>query len=203
MGPCPIDRGVECRTIHLLLKMRVDDPGNGRHALLQFLRHAEVRRSVVADCPHIDLRRKAEIEDLRHHVGRLEIEHVLRKRRRQHLTQPANVVGGRCMALFERHQDDSVIDANGRAIREGEIVRPRRQPDIVDNQLAVFLGDDFANLVFDRLENPLGQFNSGSGGCAHVQLNLPAVDGRKEIAADQQHHGGRRDRVSGRPRSER
>ena len=33
-------------------------------------------------------------------------------------------------------------------------------------------------------------FNPGSGGRAHVQLNLSAVDGRKEIAADQQQHGG-------------
>ena len=86
MGPRPIDRGVECRALNLLLEMRVDDSGNGGHALLQFLGDAQVRGSIVADRPHVDLRGKAEIEDLRHHVGRLEIEDVLRKRGGQHLT---------------------------------------------------------------------------------------------------------------------
>jgi hypothetical protein len=93
------------------------------------------------------------------------------------------------MPLLERHQNDSVIDADRRAISEGKIVRPRRQSDIVDNQITVLLGDDFANFVFNGLKNPLGRLNPSAGGCAHVQLNLPAINGRKEIASDQRQQG--------------
>ena len=48
-----------------------------------------------------------------------------------------DVVGGRRVALLQRHQDHAVIDADRRAVGEGEIVGARRQADIVDDQLAV------------------------------------------------------------------
>ena len=51
-----------------------------------------------------------------------------------------------------------------------------------------FCRDHFANLVFDSLENLLGGFNPGSGGGPNMELDLPAVDRRKEIAADEHHH---------------
>ena len=56
------------------------------------------------------------------------------------------------MAVLERDEDDAVIDANGRAVGESEIIGARRQADIVDDALALVLGDDFADLVFDWLE---------------------------------------------------
>ena len=133
--------------------MRVGDAGDGGDAALQLLRHAQVRGPVVADGPHIDLRRQAEIEDLRDDVGRLEIERHVGKGGGQHLAQLAHVVGGRRVAVFQRHQDHAVIDADGRAVGEGEIVGARRQADIVDDQLAVALGDDLADLVLDGLED--------------------------------------------------
>ena len=68
--PRPIDRGVERRRVDLLLQMRVGDAGNGRDAPPQLLRDPQVRRPVVADGAHVDLRRQAEIEDLRHDVRR-------------------------------------------------------------------------------------------------------------------------------------
>ena len=89
---------------------------------------------VVADGADVDLRRQAEIQDLRHHVGRLEIEDVLRECGRQHLAQFLDVVGGRRVALLQRHQDHAVIDADRRAVGEGQIVGARRQSDIVDDQ---------------------------------------------------------------------
>ena len=94
------------------------------------------------------------------------------------------------MALLQRDQDDAVIDADGRAIGECQIVGTRRQADIVDDQLALALGNDLADLVLDGLEDALGRLDPGSGRRTDVELDLPAVDRRKEVAADQQQHGG-------------
>ena len=66
----------------------------------------------------------------------LEIERDIRERGRQHLAQLAHIVGGRRVALLERDQDHAVIDADGRAVGERQIVGTRRQPDIVDDQLS-------------------------------------------------------------------
>ena len=54
--------------------MGVDDAGNGRDALAKLLGDAQIIRPVVADRAYVDLRRQAEIEDLRHDVGRLKVE---------------------------------------------------------------------------------------------------------------------------------
>ena len=81
-----VDLGVEGRRVDLLLQMRIGDAGNRGNALAQLLCHTQVV-PVVADGAHVDLRRQPEIQNLRHDVGGLEIEHVLRKRRRQHLAQ--------------------------------------------------------------------------------------------------------------------
>ena len=94
------------------------------------------------------------------------------------------------MTFLERHLDDAVVDPDRRTVGEGQIVGSRRQSDIVDDQRAVFLRNDFADLVLDRLEYPLGGFDAGSGGRANVKLDLAGVDQRKKVAADeQQHHG--------------
>ena len=90
------------------------------------------------------------------------------------------------MAFLERDQDHAVIDADRRAVAEGEIVVARRQADIVDDQLALVLRNDLADLVLDRLEDLLGLLDAGAGRRAHVQLDLAAVDDREEVAADEQ-----------------
>ena len=90
--PRAVDGGVERRSIDLLLQMRIGDARNGRDAPPQLLRHPQVRRPVVADGADVDLRRQAEIEDLGHDVGRLEIEHDLRECGRQRRAQLAHIV---------------------------------------------------------------------------------------------------------------
>jgi hypothetical protein len=60
--PGTVDHGVKCRTVDLLLQVRIGNPRNRRDALFELL---------GAD---IDLRRPAEIQDLRDHVGRLEVK---------------------------------------------------------------------------------------------------------------------------------
>ena len=183
--PRTIDVGEERRSIDLLLEMRIGDSRNCRDPSPELLRHPQVRRPVVADGPHIDLCRKAEIEDLRHDVGRLEIEGHLRERGRQDLAQLSHVVGGRGVTLLERHQDHAVVDADGRAVGKGEVIGARRQPDIVHDQLALALGNDLANLVLDRLEDAFGRLDPGGRRRPDVELDLTAVDGWKEVAPDE------------------
>ena len=167
--------------------MRVDDAGNGGDALPQFLGDRKVV-GAVADGADVDLRRQPEVQDLRHDIGGLEIEGVLRERGRQHLAQLPDIIGGRLVAFLERHLDDAVVDADGRAVGEGQIVGAGRQADIVDDQLAVLFRNDLADLVLHRLENLLGGFDPGAGRRADVKLDLAAVDERKEVAADQRQH---------------
>ena len=136
-GARPVDLGEEFRRVDLLLQMRVGDPWDGGDPLLQLLGDAQVLGPVVADGTHVDLRRDAEIEDLGHHVGGLEIEYVFRKGSRQHLAQFADISRGRRVALLQRDQDHAVIDADRRAVAERIIVGARRQADIVDDELAL------------------------------------------------------------------
>jgi hypothetical protein len=144
--------------------------------------------AIVTDSPHIDLRGQPEIQDLGDHVGRLKIEGVLREGRRQLSAQFADIVGRGCMPLLERHQDHAVIDADRRAVGKGQIIEARGQADIVDDQLALAGGDDLTDLILDSLEDPLGLLDAGAGGCADMELDLPAVDDWKEVAADKEVH---------------
>ena len=127
-------------------------------------RNAQVLDPVIADGAHVDLCGKPEIQDLRDHIRRLEIEDLLGKRRRQHLPQLADVVGGGAWPSFSDTMDHAVIDADRRAVREGQIIGARRQTDIVDDQIEVVLGNDLADLVLDRLEDLLGHLDAGAGG---------------------------------------
>ena len=88
------------------------------------------------------------------------------------------------MALLQRHQDHTIIHADGRTVGEGKIISSRRQPDIVHDQPAFVVRNDFTDLVLDVLENPFRGLDAGSGGRADVKLDLSAVDDGKEIAAD-------------------
>ena len=92
--------------------------------------------------------------------------------------------------VLQRHQDHAVIDADRRAVGEGQIIEPRRQADVVDDQLALARRDDVADLVLDGLEDLLGLLDAGAGRSADVKLDLPAVDDRKEVAPDKEVHDG-------------
>ena len=128
------------------------------------------------------------------HVGRLKIEDRLGERGRQPLAQFADVLCRRRMSLLEGDQDHAVIGVDGRSIGECEIICPLRYPDIVDDEIAIPFGNDLPDLVLDRLEQALGRLDTSGGRCADVQLDLPSVDGRKEVAPDQhQHRSGERE----------
>ena len=82
--------------------MGVGDAGNARETAPQFMRDAQIGCTIAPDNLNVDLRRQSEIEDLRDHVGVLEIERHRRKGGRQHLAQPPHVVGGRRVSLLQR-----------------------------------------------------------------------------------------------------
>ena len=183
-----VDIGVEGRRIDLLLEMRVGNARNGGDAVAELVGNGKIGRPVIADGPHVDLRRQAEIQDLGDDVGRLEIEDDLGEGVGKHLAQLAHVVGGRRVALLQRHHDHTVVGADGRAVGEGQVIGACRQADIVDDELPLVLGDHLSDLVLDRLEDALGGLDARSGRRADMELNLPAVDQRKEVAADKHEH---------------
>ena len=117
--------------------------------------------AIATDDANVDLRRQSEIEDLGGHVGGLEIEGHRREGSRQRFAQPAHVVGGRRVPVLQRDQDHAVVDADGGAVGEGEIVCPLRHANVVDNEVAITRRNDFADLVFDLLEDALGRFDAG------------------------------------------
>ena len=143
---------------------------------------------VGAHRPDVDLRRQSEVQNLRHDVGRLEIERAFGKCGGQHLTQFLDIIGGRLVALLQLDLDDTVVDSDRGTVRECQIVGSRRQPDIVDNEPAVLFRNDFADLVLDLLEYRLGAFDAGPGGSANVKLDLAAVDQREKVPANEQQH---------------
>ena len=183
--PRPIDRRVERRCVDLLLEVCVGDARNCRDAPPKLQGNPQVCGTVVADRANVDLRGQAEIEDLRDDVGRLEVEQHVRKSGGQRRSQLAHIVGSRRMAVFQRDLDHAVIHADCRSVRERQIVGARWQSDVVDDKLEVAVRNNLADLVLDGLEDLFGDLDPRSGRSADVKLDLTAVDGRKEIAADE------------------
>ena len=172
--------------------MHVDDAVDRREPLLDLAGDTKVVCAVVADGANVDLRWQSEVQDLRDHVGRLEIEDRLGKRDRQFPPQTAHIFRGRCMALLQGDLHGAVVHPDGRSVAEGQIVGPRREADIVDDQVEIMGGDDLADLVLDGLEEPFGRLDAHAGGAADMELKAAGVDHRKKVAAD---HG--EDRAAG------
>ena len=95
--------------------------------------------------------------------------------------------------LVQRHHDHTVIGTDGRAVGKRQIVGTGGQTNIVDDQLAVLLGDHLADLVLDSRKHAFRRLDAHSGRRAHMQLNLPTIDERVEIATDGEiHHAAER-----------
>ncbi len=168
--------------------MRVDDARDLGDAAAQILGDAQIPDAIVTDGAHVDRRGEPEIEDLGGHVGRLEIEQIGREGGRQYLPQLADIVCGRGMTVVERDHDHAVIDCDRRAVGERPVIGPRRNADIVDDQVEVLLRDDLTDLVLDRLKNLVGHLDAGARGRADMELDHAAIDRRVKIAADQDEH---------------
>ncbi len=164
--------------------MGVGDARNGRHAAPQLMRDLQIGGAVAADDADVDLRRQPEVKNLGRHVGGLEIEGIGWKCGREHFTELADIVGCRRVSFLQRHQDHAVIDVDGRSIGEGEIVHALRNADVVDDEVAIALRDNLADLVFDLLEDTLSGFDARGGGRADVKLDLSPVDLGEKIVTD-------------------
>src|SRR5258706_144393 len=81
-----------------------------------------------------------------------------------------------------------IIDVDGRSVGVGEIVHALRNADVVDDEVAVVLRDNLADLVFDLLEDTLSGFDARGGRGADVKLDLSAVNLRKEVPTNQRQH---------------
>lgn len=64
--------------------MGVDNARNSRNTAAQLLGDLQVFDAIVADGTHVDRRGEPKMQNLRRHIGGLEIEHVRREGRRQH-----------------------------------------------------------------------------------------------------------------------
>src|SRR6202047_2567921 len=107
------------------------------------------------------------------------------------------------MSLLQRHQDYTVIDVDGRSIGEGEVVRPLRHANVINDEVSIALRNDFTDLVLDLLEDALGRFDAGRCRRADMELDLSAVDVGKEIAAYQRRHdAAQRERQRGDDRND-
>src|ERR1700722_10680572 len=132
--------------------MHVGDPRQGADAPHQFLGDAQVLGAIIADRAHIDLRRNAEIQDLRHHIGRLEIEYYFRKCDAQLPPHSFDVFRGRGVAFFQRHKDYAIVDTDRGAVAERVVIRTRWQADIIDDHIPLAVGNDLTDFFLDRLK---------------------------------------------------
>ncbi len=94
------------------------EPRNRRDPLPQLPGDAQIVDPVVSDSAYVDLRRDAEVENLRHHVGGLEVEYRFREGGRQRLAQLIDVALGRSVTVLERDQDHAVVRASRRPVAE-------------------------------------------------------------------------------------
>jgi hypothetical protein len=102
--------------------MGIDQARNIGHLLLQERRDLFVVLAVTPLHLHIDLRGYAEVQHLRHHVGRLEIEEHVGEGDRQFGAQLLDDLGGGLMLVAELDLNDPVIDPYGAAIGKREVV---------------------------------------------------------------------------------
>ena len=165
--------------------------------MLEFLEQAKrkgaVGFDVAADDLHVDRRRQAEIQDLADNVGGQEIERQAGEFFRQPLAQLLHVVLGRPVSLVQRDLDVGVR----RPERTRHVVRHvgtgQWQADVVDDGGNLAGRNDLANLALDQVAQARRLLDARAGFGAHVQLELPGIHGREEIAADERQQSARRD----------
>ena len=105
------------------MHVRVDRAGDALDLLRELGRELVVRRQVWPGELHVDRRRQAEVEDLRHDVRRLEEELDAREALRQLRAQHRRQLVGRPVAVLEGHQDLAVERAEGAGVRVREVDR--------------------------------------------------------------------------------
>jgi hypothetical protein len=92
---------------------------------------------------------------------------------------------GRRVVLLERDQGIAVLGTDGAGVLVGHVDAGERQPDIVDDIVELVGWDGAADCLFDLIEQAGGLLDAGAGLGAHVHEDLPGIDGRKEVLAEE------------------
>ncbi len=148
---------------------------------------------VVAFDLDVDRRRLPEIENLRHHVGGQEIEHLGRELGVQFGAQVAHIIGGRAVAFLQRHHDVGVGRTDQAVGRIHGVEAAIGQADDVDDVVEIGLRHLGADILLDQIGDARGFLGAGAGLGAHMQDELPAVGGREEVVAEERRQAEHQD----------
>jgi hypothetical protein len=179
-----VDLDVELRIVEILLDAHV---GNARHVAdlrLQFLRERVVGCDVKSADLDINGRRGAEIQNLADDVGGQESEADAGIRLRQRCPQLTHIVRGRAMVFFQRDENVGIGGRGRRGVAVREVDAADRQADIVDHARYFGPRNGFPDGRLDLIGEPCGFLDPQAGMAAQVQLDLTAVDRRKEVTAE-------------------
>ena len=107
------------------------------------------------------------------------------KRARRMVRSFARVGGGRPVLRLERDQDLAVGRRHERRVAEGQVDAAGGEADVVEDGVDLVGRDRLADHVLDLGEAALGLLEARAGRGADVQAELPGVDRREEVHADQ------------------
>jgi hypothetical protein len=95
------------------------------------------------------------------------------------------VLGGGAVVLLQRDENFTVHRSDGRRIAEGGVGRAIREPDIVENDVDLFLTHELTNCRFRAGKIPLGLLDPCCGWSTYVKPHLSRVYLRKEVHTEQ------------------
>ncbi len=136
---------------------------------------------------HVDRRRQAEVEDLRHDVGRLEEELDAGEPLRQLGAQPRHEGLGRLVAFAQRQQDLAVERADRARVAVRQVDAAVGHTQVVEHGLELVGRYQLADRNLHRIGQACGFLDSRARRRAHVQADLAGIDRREEIATEEGH----------------
>ncbi len=179
-----VDIDVQRRLLERLLDPRIGDAGDLFDARQQRVGVLPIRRHIVADDLQVDRRGDAEIEDLADHVGRQKGERGAGKLTRQLLAQRLDVVRGRRVVRVQADQHVGVLDADRPRVVVGHVDAADAETDVVSDAAQLRSRNDLVDRLADAVGELGGLLDPGTGLRPHMDLDLSAIDARKEILSE-------------------
>ncbi len=181
LGASPIDIDRPVRQIEGLLDTHVGGAWNMADLFHHVLGQIVVLVDGTADDLHVNLRWKAEVQDLAHHVGRQIVELRTRELLRELVTQSMGVLRSWTMLFSKGYEDVGIACAYRCRVRIGEVQTRVRNADVVDDRAHLRLRNLLANHILDLIAEPGGIFNARAGVGSHMKLELAAIDRGEEV----------------------
>ena len=91
----------------------------------------------------------------------------------------------RRVILLEADQGVAVLGADRAGVLIGHVDAGKRQADVVDDVVELIGRDGAAHGLFDEVEQPRRFLDAGAGLGANVHQDLPGIDRRKEVLAQE------------------